>query len=109
MHTVTYSPEKNLPENFSMTSAGAESTTTFLAAEFVHARCDIHPWMNAWIGVFDNPFFTVSGADGSFEIPRVPAGHYKIAAWQERYGQSEKEITVEDGKPAEVDFEFHAP
>jgi len=109
MHTVTYSPEKNLPENFSMTSAGAESTTTFSAPEFVHARCDIHPWMNAWIGVFDNPFFTVSRGDGTFEISRVPAGKYKIASWQERYGEQEQEITVEEGKPVEINFEYRAP
>jgi plastocyanin len=109
MHTVTYSPTNNPPENFSMTSAGAQSTTTFNAAEFIHARCDIHPWMNAWIGVFDNPFFAVSGADGSFEIPRVPAGHYKIAAWHERYGQTEQEITVEDGKIVAANFEYQSP
>ena len=65
--------------------------------------------MNAWIGVFDNPFFAVTAADGSFAIPRVPAGHYKIAAWQERYGQMEQEITVEDGKPAEVNLAFKSP
>ncbi len=109
MHTVTYSPEKNPPENFSMTAAGTQSTTTFIASEFIHARCDIHPWMNAWIGVFDNPFFTVTATDGSFEIPRVPAGHYKIAAWQERYGEMEQDVVVDEGKVTSVNFAYRSP
>jgi hypothetical protein len=109
MHTVTYAPANNPPQNFSMTAPGAQSTTSFIASEFIHARCDIHPWMNAWIGVFDNPFFAVTGPDGSFQIPRVPAGHYKIAAWHERYGETQQEITVEDGKSVETNFEFRSP
>jgi plastocyanin len=110
MHTVTYSPTNNPPKEFSLTFPGAKASTTFIAPEFVHARCDIHPWMNATIGVFANPFFAVTSADGSFEIPRVPAGHYKIAAWQERYGQSPtQEITVENGTPVQVNFNFQSP
>jgi plastocyanin len=109
MHTVTYVPTNNPPQNFSMSFPGTEYPTTFVASEFIHARCDIHPWMNAWIGVFDNPFFAVTGPDGSFTLGRVPAGHYKIAAWHEQYGQTQQEITVEDGRPASANFEFKSP
>jgi plastocyanin len=109
MHTITYQPTNNPPDNISLSFPGSEEKRTFIASEFIHAKCDIHPWMSAWIGVFDNPFFAVTAADGSFEIPRVPAGHYKIAAWHEQYGQTEQEITVEDGKTADANFEFKTP
>jgi len=109
MHNVNYVPVNNPPGEFSMSFPGSEETTSFIAPEFIHAKCGVHPWMSAWIGVFANPFFAVSGPDGSFEISRVPAGHYKIAAWHEQYGQTEQEITVEDGKTVDANFEFKSP
>jgi plastocyanin len=109
MHTVTYAPTKNPPANFSMSFPGTEYPTSFIASEFIYAHCDIHPWMKAWIGVFDNPFFTVTASDGSFALPRVPAGHYKIAAWHEQYGQTEQDVTVEEGKAVQVNFQYQSP
>ncbi len=37
-------------------------------------NCDIHPWMTAYVMVYDHPFFTTTAADGSFEIKGVPPG-----------------------------------
>jgi hypothetical protein len=37
-------------------------------------QCDVHKWMNAKIGVFDHPFFAVTGEDGKFTLANVPAG-----------------------------------
>ena len=31
-------------------------------------KCDVHPWMNAYVGVFDHPFYAVTGPDGKFTI-----------------------------------------
>jgi plastocyanin len=109
MHTITWPQGKNPPDNISLTFPGSEEKRAFIASEFIFAKCDVHPWMSAWIGVFDNPFFAVTAADGSFQIPRVPPGHYKLAAWHEQYGQSEQEITVEEGKTVDANFEFKSP
>ena len=49
-------------------------------------KCDIHPWMEGWIMVFDHPFFAVTGPDGSFEIRGVPAGKQQLILWQESTG-----------------------
>lgn len=57
-------------------------------AEQLPARvdCSIHPWMKAWLLVLDHPYAVVSGADGRFELPRLPAGEWTFKFWQERVG-----------------------
>ena len=57
-------------------------------AEQLPARvdCSIHPWMKAWLLVLDHPYAAVSGEDGSFELPRLPAGEWTFRVWQERAG-----------------------
>jgi hypothetical protein len=49
-------------------------------------RDNIHPWMKAWIKVFDHPYFAVTNADGAFKIPKAPAGKYRLITWQESTG-----------------------
>ena len=49
-------------------------------------HCDIHPWMKGYLMVFDHPFFTITGPDGSFEIKGVPAGDQNLIVWQEKVG-----------------------
>jgi plastocyanin len=79
------------------------------SGDILKFKCDVHPWMTAYVAVQSNPFFAVTGADGTFSIPKVPAGKYTIEAWHERYGTKTSEITVEAGAPAEVSFQDAAP
>jgi plastocyanin len=44
--------------------------------------CDIHPWMAAWVYVFDHQNFAVTNADGTFRIDNVPVGRHRIAVRQ---------------------------
>ena len=74
----------------------------FKSPQIIRVKCDVHPWMTAYIGVFENPLFAVTNDDGRFEIKGVPAGSYKLAIWHEQYGRQEQNITVADDKPAEV-------
>ena len=68
--------------------------------------CDVHTWMTAFVGVVTNPYFAVSGAGGTFEIGRVPAGTYTIEAWHERFGRVSKKMTVRAGAVTNADFSF---
>jgi plastocyanin len=68
-------------------------------------KCDVHPWMVSHVVVNPNPWFAVSGADGVATI-KLPAGKHKVEAWHEKYGVKSAEVTVEEGKPAEVKFEY---
>jgi plastocyanin len=69
-------------------------------------RCDIHPWMRAFIAVTDHPFHAVTGEDGSFALSGVPPGKYTVEAWHEKYGSRTAEVEVESGKTATVGFTF---
>jgi hypothetical protein len=52
----------------------------------VKVTCDIHPWMSAWVRVYDHPYYAVTGPDGTFEIKNAPAGSYQMIAWHEKPG-----------------------
>ncbi|PTL78666.1 carboxypeptidase regulatory-like domain-containing protein [Vitiosangium sp. GDMCC 1.1324] len=77
-------------------------------AEVVRLKCDIHPWMTAWVVVNPNPFFATSGADGAFSIEHLPAGTYTLEAWHERLGTRTAEVTVKEGETTSASFEFSA-
>jgi hypothetical protein len=57
------------------------------ARPFPHSIvCNIHPWMKAWVGVFDHPYFAVTDESGRFEIPLAPAGNRRLQIWHEQVG-----------------------
>jgi hypothetical protein len=72
----------------------------------IRVKCNIHPWMHAFIGVADHPYFAVTGADGTFELKNVPPGEYTIEAWQEELGVQEQRVTVAPSGKTEVAFTF---
>jgi len=72
-------------------------------------KCDVHPWMIGYIGIKKNPYFAVTRDGGTFTITGVPAGTYKVQAWQERLGTIEKEVTVQDGETVTLELGFGPP
>jgi plastocyanin len=67
----------------------------FLKPEImIRVKCNIHRWMHAFIGVVDNPYFAVTGGDGSYEIRNLPPGNYVIGVWQETLGTQEQKVTI---------------
>lgn len=52
----------------------------------INLKCTVHPFMQAYIAVFDHPYFAITDADGNFTIPKAPAGKYRIKVWQEKDG-----------------------
>src|SRR5207245_44217 len=49
----------------------------------VKINCDIHGWMNAWVRVFDHPYFALTDADGQCEITLAPTGKSRRVTWHE--------------------------
>ena len=74
--------------------------------EILHIKCDIHAWMNSYVGIVDNPYFAVTGTDGSFTIANVPAGKQTIRVWHEAMGPQTQTVDVQAGKMTTVDFTY---
>jgi plastocyanin len=110
MHNVHYNATANASGNFALTTAGSEKAITFSQPEFIRVKCDVHPWMTAYIGVFDHPFFAATGeGDGSWTIDKVPSGKYTLVAWHEQYGELRQPVEVKDGQAVEANFEYKPP
>lgn len=95
LHNV-HSLPKNSPQfNLGMPIKGMKLKKTFTKPEvMVKIKCEVHPWMSAYAGVLDHPFFSVTGDDGTFTIKDLPPGEYVIEAWHEKYGSQEQTVTV---------------
>lgn len=108
LHNVHYRPGRNADTNFALTDASQSRTLSFEypEADPVKVKCDVHPWMTAYVGVFAHPFFAVTDEAGRFEIDRVPAGHYTLRAWHERFGARQQPIEVADAGEVVADFVF---
>jgi plastocyanin len=75
----------------------------------VRIECDAHGWMLGWVYVVDNPYYAVTGADGTFEITEVPPGEYTLVANQEYTGPVEVKVAVEAGQTVETPVELKQP
>jgi hypothetical protein len=107
LHNIHALPEENRGFNFGMPKKGDERDRTFMTPEvMVHIKCDVHPWMSAYAGVLEHPYFAVTGDDGSFSIEGLPAGTYEVEAWHEEFGTQTMSITVADGEAASGDFSY---
>jgi len=71
-------------------------------------KCDVHGWMNAYVGVLDHPYFAVSDTSGKFELKTLPAGTYTIEAWHEKLGAQTQSVTIGEKEEKEVTFTFKA-
>ena len=110
LHNVHALPKVNTPFNMAMPANRTEADTKFGKEEGMFlVKCDVHGWMTAYVGVFANPYFAVTGADGKFSIPGLPPGTYEIEAWHEKLGVKSGSVTVTADKAAKIDFAFAPP
>ncbi len=71
-------------------------------------KCDVHPWMRAYAGVMEHPYFAVTKADGAYEIKGLVDGDYTVAVWHEKLGPTEKKVHAAEAAPGSADFELKA-
>lgn len=106
-HNIHPLPKLNREWNESQAPGSEKKMKQFAREEVMIAvKCNVHPWMRAYIGVVGHPFFAVTGDDGSYTIKGLPPGEYTIEAWHEKYGTQEQKIKVEPKQAATADFTF---
>ena len=109
LHNINTQPTVNRGFNISQPQQGMQTSRDFGMAEvMIPVKCDVHGWMNAYVGVLDHPYFAVSAADGSYSIPNLPPGQYVLEAWHELFGTQTANVTVTEGATLEVGFSFSA-
>jgi len=106
LHNVHGLPKVNTAFNKAMPAAVTEADYVFDKEEVFKIKCDVHPWMGAWVGVFGHPFHGVTGTDGTFSLDGLAAGTYDIEALHERLGTLTAQVTVADGEISTHDFVF---
>jgi hypothetical protein len=94
-HNVHALPATNREFNHGLSPGIPPMRHTFTRPEvMVRFKCDVHGWMQAWVGVTAHPFFAVTGADGAFTLAGVPPGTYTVEAWHEVLGTRTAQVTV---------------
>jgi len=108
-HNIHPLPQKNQEWNESEPPKSEGKMKTFDREEvMIPVKCNIHPWMRAYIGVVRHPFFAVTGDDGTFTIKGVPAGNYTVEVWHEKYGRKDVKVAVAAKESKTVDFTLGA-
>src|SRR5438093_7882768 len=102
-------PGGNKEINFAQPVKGQVNEVAFDKPEvLLRVKCDVHPWMFAYFGVVDHPYFAVTDKDGNFKISKLPPGKYTIEAVHQKAGAKTQELQV-DGDKKDANFELQVP
>jgi len=110
LHNIHTLPKINPAFNRGQPATVKEMTTNFPKAEAAfQIKCDVHPWMSAYMAVFTHPFYSVTKTDGKFTISGLDPGTYEITAWHERLGTQTAMVTVGANDTKTQAFKFAVP
>jgi plastocyanin len=110
LHNVHATPKPgggNTEFNLAQPTKGMTTEKAFTAPEVaIRFKCDVHPWMFAYVGVLDHPFFAVTDANGNFKISGLPNGKYTIEAWHVKTHRGGAGVTKEIAVEGDTKVEF---
>jgi len=101
LHNVHTLPENQPGMNRGQAVKGQKDPIPTKAAEIFKVKCDVHPWMSAWVAIFDHPYHSVTGEDGVFSIDTkgLKDGDYDVVVWHEKLKEAfTGKVTVKGGK-----------
>jgi plastocyanin len=104
-HNIHPLPKDNQEWNESQPPGSEDKTKSFPRQEImIPVKCNVHPWMRAYIGVVSHPFFAVTGEDGTYSLKGLPPGTYTVTVWHEKYGTQDQQVTVGAKESKTADF-----
>ena len=107
LHNVHVRAQNNRGFNIGQPLRGLEARRRFPNPEVgIDVQCDVHGWMQAYVAVFEHPFFVVTSGDGRFQLSDLPPGEYVLEAWHESLGVQTQSVTVSPGTDTQVSFVF---
>lgn len=106
-HNIHPMPSSNREWNKSQPPGVPPFEESFAREEIgIPVKCNVHPWMRAYIAVLHHPYFSVTNESGSFQIRNLPPGNYTITAWHEKLGTASQKITAVAGESKTLQFVF---
>jgi len=110
MHNVHSLSKVNMPFNLAMPASLKDIVMEFPSEEWMFpVKCDVHPWMRAYVSVLTHPFYDTTGPDGKFTISDLPEGSYEIEVWHETLGTWSTEVSLGADDTQTVDFVLSPP
>jgi hypothetical protein len=110
LHNVHALPKVNPQFNMAMPASRTEAVEDFAKVEGMFViKCDVHPWMKAYIEVLSHPYFDVTESDGKFVLGGLPAGTYEVEIWHEKLGTQTQKVTVGADETKSIDFTLRPP
>ena len=114
-HNVKMTSRLNGTFNLNMPEFSSPQTKVFKKDEIgtMALKCDVHPWMSAYVHVLSHPSRAVTQEDATFQLKWQPPGEYELSVWHEfskfTPDAPSKPVKVEAGKDAEIAFTYRPP
>lgn len=83
---------------------GRVSRKPLVTPGLLKIKCEVHPWMTAYIVITDHPYHAVTDVYGEYLIDDVPPGNYRLKVWHESLGSEEKSVEAKAGTTTKIDF-----
>jgi hypothetical protein len=92
-----------------LTKTGTTDQIRFTAdRREVTMQCGMHPFMQGHGLAVENPYYAVTGHDGSFTITEIPPGTYRVRMWHPALGTQEQSVTIEPRAETKLDVGLSA-
>ena len=92
--------------NVALVAGGAPIKKRMKRPGLMTVECNAHKFMQAYIHVFDHPYFAVSNEVGQFTISEVPSGNYMLAVWHEYLGTLKTAVVVPQVGEVQIILEY---
>jgi len=109
LHNIDCMAKINPPFNTGQPGPGVKQIVFHKPEIGLKVKCDVHPWMSAYIHVMEHPYFAVTGPNAAYAIGGLPPGDYTLEAWHERFGTQEIKVKIEGPDVEKADFTFEGP